>query len=134
MIEVSGLTKYYGTARAVYDLDFSIEGGHIVGFLGLNGAGKTTTIKLLMGLNFPSSGKAEILAKPAGSLAARARIGYLPERPYFYDYLTAEEFLHFYGSLHGLPVAIRKRRIDELLPLVRMEHARKTPGVQRSRV
>jgi len=107
-------------------LDLEVRRGEVLGYIGPNGAGKTTTIKLLLGLNFPSSGSAEILGKPLGAIEPRGRIGYLPERPYFYDYLTAEEFLHFYGQLHGMDSAQRNRRIDELLPLVQMEHARKT--------
>lgn len=108
-------------------LNLEVKTGECFGYIGPNGAGKTTTLKLLMGLNFPSSGSATVLGEPIGSLAARGKIGYLPERPYFYDYLTAEEFLHFYGSLHGLSRAKRNAKIDELLPLVHMERARKIP-------
>ena len=112
--------KYVGLAG----LSLEVQQGEGFGLIGPNGAGKTTTIKLLMGLNFPTSGKAEIFGHPVGSLAARSRVGFLPERPYFYDYLTAAEFLHFYGQLLGLDKATRTRRIDELLPRVHMERAR----------
>ena len=108
-------------------LNLEVKTGECFGYIGPNGAGKTTTLKLLMGLNFPTSGSATVLGEPIGSLAARRKIGYLPERPYFYDYLTAEEFLHFYGSLHGLSRATRNAKIDELLPLVHMERARNIP-------
>jgi ABC-2 type transport system ATP-binding protein len=108
-------------------LNLDVKVGECFGYIGPNGAGKTTTLKLLMGLNFPTSGSATVLGQPIGSIAARRKIGYLPERPYFYDYLTAEEFLHFYGSLHGLSKATRSAKIDELLPLVHMERARDVP-------
>ena len=108
-------------------LNLDVKVGECFGYIGPNGAGKTTTLKLLMGLNFPTSGSATVLGQPIGSIAARRKIGYLPERPYFYDYLTAEEFLHFYGSLHGLSKETRTSKIDELLPLVHMERARNVP-------
>ena len=129
-IHAEGLRKVYrsGFFRRKFvgleGLDLEVKTGECFGYIGPNGAGKTTTIKLLMGLNFPTGGTASVLGQPIGSLDARRRIGYLPERPYFYDYLTAEEFLHFYGSLHGLDTATRNRKIDELLPLVHMERAR----------
>ncbi len=112
---------------ALDSLDLEVRRGEVVGYIGPNGAGKTTTIKILMGLHRPSSGLAEVLGQPVSSVANRARIGYLPERPFFYDYLTAEEFLHFYGSLHGMSPADRREKINHLLPLVQMDHARKMP-------
>lgn len=130
VIRTKGLRKVYvsGFFRSkfvgLHGLDLEVHRGEVFGYIGPNGAGKTTTIKLLMGLNFPSGGEGELLGKPLGDRAVRRRIGYLPERPYFYDYLTAEEFLHFYGSLHGMTKGERQRRIDELLPLVHMERAR----------
>ena len=130
-IRTQGLRKVYvsGFLRKKHvgldGLDLEIKQGETFGYIGPNGSGKTTTIKLLMGLNFPTAGSAEVLGYPVGSPAANARIGYLPERPYFYDYLTAEEFLHFYGQLHGLDRATRQARIDELLPRVHMERARR---------
>ena len=129
-IRTEGLRKVYRTGffRRAYvglaGLDLEVQRGEVFGFIGPNGAGKTTTQKLLMGLNFPTSGKAWLLGEPLGTRAVMARIGFLPERPYFYDYLTASEFLHFYGQLHGIDKAERSRRIDELLPLVHMERAR----------
>jgi ABC-2 type transport system ATP-binding protein len=106
-------------------LDLEVRRGEVFGYVGHNGSGKTTTLKILMGLNKATSGSGEILGQPIGDLRTRARIGFLPERPYFYDYLTAEEFLHFYGQLHGMPTALRRERIDALIPLVHMERARK---------
>lgn len=132
-VEAKGLSKVYrsGFFRRKFvgldSLDLQIRPGECFGYIGPNGAGKTTTMKLLMGLNFPTAGTATVLGEPIGSLAARRRIGYLPERPYFYDYLTASEFLHFYGSLHGMDTSLRERKIDELLPLVHMERARDIP-------
>ncbi len=106
-------------------LDLEVRRGEVFGYVGHNGSGKTTTLKILMGLNRATSGTAEVLGKPLGDLEVRGRVGFLPERPYFYDYLTAEEFLHFYGQLHGIPTDVRCKRIDELIPLVHMERARK---------
>jgi ABC-2 type transport system ATP-binding protein len=130
VIRTRGLRKVYvsGFFRSKFvglaGLDLDVYRGEVFGYIGPNGSGKTTTIKLLMGLNFPSGGEGEVLGKPIGDRATRRQIGYLPERPYFYDYLTAEEFLHFYGSLHGMTKGERQRKIDELLPLVHMERAR----------
>ena len=87
--------------RALDHLSLSIEQGEVFGFLGPNGAGKTTTLKLLMQLIYPTSGHAEILGRPAGDVAVKRRIGYLPEGPYFYDYLTAEELLLYFATLFG---------------------------------
>src|SRR4030095_16144592 len=96
------LTKDYAVGfwrkrpyRALDRLSLEVEAGEVFGFLGPNGAGKTTTMKLLMQLGYPTSGKAEILGRPLGDVDAKRRIGYLPENPYFYDYLTAEELLSY---------------------------------------
>jgi ABC-2 type transport system ATP-binding protein len=103
-IHIDELTKDYAIGfwrkrpyRALDRLSISIEPGEVFGFLGPNGAGKTTTLKLLMQLIFPTAGRAEILGRPVGDVATRRRIGYLPENPYFYDYLTAEELLDYVG-------------------------------------
>jgi ABC-2 type transport system ATP-binding protein len=109
---------------ALDGLSFSVQRGEIFGFLGPNGAGKTTTLKILMGLMRASSGRAEVFGKPAGDVRTRAMIGFLPESPYFYDYLTAEEFLAFYGQLAGLDGLKLRERIVELLELVGMTEAR----------
>ncbi len=109
---------------ALDGLSFSVKRGEIFGFLGPNGAGKTTTLKILMGLMRPTDGRAEVFGKPAGDVLTRGLIGFLPEAPYFYDYLTAEEFLRFYGQLAGLDGVKLRERIVELLELVGMTQAR----------
>jgi ABC-2 type transport system ATP-binding protein len=109
---------------AVDDLSLEVRRGEIFGFLGPNGAGKTTTIKMLMGLIYPSAGTATLFGRPIGNSAAKAKVGFLPESPYFYDYLTSREFLRFYGHLFGLMGSTLDRRVDELLELVGMAHAR----------
>lgn len=120
-IKAEGLTKRFyqrGEVVAVDQLDLEVMEGEIFGFLGPNGAGKTTTIKMLLGLIFPDAGKAEVLGFPAGAQEMRRVVSYLPENPYFYDYLTGGELLDFYGRLFGLPSAERKKRVDQLLDLV----------------
>jgi ABC-2 type transport system ATP-binding protein len=112
---------------AVRGVSFSVHRGEIFGFLGPNGAGKTTTLKMLMGLIFPSRGRAEILGRPVPDRHAKRRIGYLPETPYFYEYLTPEEFLDFTGALCDLPPAVRRKRADALLARVGLDHARGRP-------
>ena len=97
--------------RALDRLSIDVAPGDVFGFLGPNGAGKTTTLKLLMQLVFPTSGTAEILGRPAGDVSVRRRIGYLPENPYFYDHLTAEELLDYYARLFGMSAAERRTRI-----------------------
>ena len=111
-VEIDGLTKDYAVGfwrrrpyRALDQLTLSIAPGEVFGFLGPNGAGKTTTLKLLMQLIYPTAGRAEILGRPVGDLAMRRRIGYLPENPYFYDYLTAEELLTYFARLLDVPAA-----------------------------
>jgi ABC-2 type transport system ATP-binding protein len=101
--------------RALDSLSLEVEVGEIFGFLGPNGAGKTTTLKLLMQLVFPSSGSAEIFGRPPGDLSVKRRIGFLPEHPYFYDYLTAEELLTYFAGLFGLGGADRRARVSRLL-------------------
>src|SRR5499426_2740098 len=104
--------------RALDRLSIEVGAGEVFGFLGPNGAGKTTTLKLLMQLVFPTSGEAEILGRPVGDLAVRRRIGYLPENPYFYDHLTAEELLEYFGALFGYAPAERRSRASALLDRV----------------
>jgi ABC-2 type transport system ATP-binding protein len=95
-----------------------VEDGEIFGFLGPNGAGKTTTLKMLMGLVFPTAGTARILGKDWTDPEVKAQIGFLPEQPYFYDYLTAHELLDYYGQLSGVPAKDRKNRVEEVLQRV----------------
>jgi ABC-2 type transport system ATP-binding protein len=116
------LTKDYAVGfwrprpyRALDRLSIDVAPGEVFGFLGPNGAGKTTTLKLLMQLVFPTSGHAEILGRPAGDLSVKRRIGYLPEHPYFYDYLTAEELLTYFAGLFGYAGAERTTRVRRLL-------------------
>lgn len=122
-IAVQGLTKVYKGAlgdrvAAVKDLSFEVRQGEIFGFIGPNGAGKTTTIKMLLGLLFPTSGKATVLGKPAGDIEAKARISYLPESPYFYEHMSGAELLDFYCRLFRLNAADRKAKIATLLEQV----------------
>jgi ABC-2 type transport system ATP-binding protein len=122
---MESLTKDYAVGfwrrrpyRALDDLTLEIGSGEVFGFLGPNGAGKTTTLKLLMQLIYPTAGRAEILGRPVGDVAMRRRIGYLPENPYFYDYLTAEELLHYFGQLFGYAAADRRVRVNAMLDRV----------------
>src|SRR6202047_3232196 len=101
--------------RALDRLTLEVEAGEVFGFLGPNGAGKTTARKLLMQPVFPTSGHAEILGRPLGDLAVKRRIGYLPENPYFYDHLTAEELLIYFAALFGYRGAERRARASRLL-------------------
>jgi ABC-2 type transport system ATP-binding protein len=112
---------------AVRGISFAVNRGEIFGFLGPNGAGKTTTMKIMTGLIFPSRGRAEVFGLPAGSPAAKRRLGYLPETPYFYEYLTPEEFLDFAGAISDIPGPERRRRADRLIARVGLEHARGRP-------
>ena len=121
-IETEALTKDYFVGfwrpkpyRALDRLTFSVEEGEVFGFLGPNGAGKSTTLKLLMGLTFPTSGSARILGQPIGDLQMRRRIGFLPENPYFYDYLSAEELLTYYAGLSGMRGPGRMQRVTAVL-------------------
>src|SRR6476469_9410018 len=104
--------------RALDRLTLDVASGEAFGFLGPNGAGKTTTLKLLMQLVYPTAGRAEILGRPVGDVAMRRRIGYLPENPYFYDYLTADELLHYLGQLFGYAAAERRARVNAMLDRV----------------
>ncbi|HOJ22851.1 MAG TPA: ABC transporter ATP-binding protein, partial [Armatimonadota bacterium] len=129
-IQTEGLTKEFvsvSSARvtvALKDLTLQVEEGEIFGFLGPNGAGKTTTIKILLGLIFPTAGRAWVLGKDIWDTAVKYDLAFVPDSPYFYDFLTAEELLRFYGGLFGLKGSILDKRIEELLELVGMTHAR----------
>lgn len=122
-IVVEGLCKEYrgrlgDRVMAVNNVSFSVREGEIFGFIGPNGAGKTTTIKTLLGLLFPTSGKAMVLGKPAGDIGAKERISYLPESPYFYEHMTGAEVLDFYCRLFKMYAARRRKRVPELLEQV----------------
>src|SRR5918998_1428770 len=127
-VEIDKLTKDYEVGflrkrrvRALDGLTLTVERGEIFGFLGANGAGKTTTLKLLMRLMNPTSGGARILGRDIGDTAMHADIGYLPEHPYFYDYLTARELVEYCAQLFGYRAAEPRRRAADLLARVRLD-------------
>jgi ABC-2 type transport system ATP-binding protein len=128
IVEIEKLSKDYETGfwrkkkvRALDDLSLLVKPGQIFGFLGGNGAGKTTTIKILMTLLFPSAGSARILGHDISDTAMHSRIGYSPENPYFYDYLTAAELMNYFGELFKMDPKRRKDRTEELLTAVGLE-------------
>jgi ABC-2 type transport system ATP-binding protein len=129
-IEILQLEKVYSVGfwrkrpkRALYPLDLVVEQGEIFGFLGPNGAGKTTTLKILMGLVFPTAGSARILGMELDDPGMKAQIGFLPEQPYFYDYLTAVELLKYYGRLSGMDEKQLVSRVDAVLERVALRDA-----------
>ncbi len=131
IVEIDQLTKDYEVGfwrkrkvRGLDGLTLVVEQGEIFGFLGANGAGKTTTLKVLMRLTFPTAGKARILGEDIDKVSMHQRIGYLPENPYFYDYLTAREFLEYCAELFGQPKAARKRNAEDLLSRVKLDEKR----------
>ena len=111
--------------RSLEDLTMQVESGEVFGFLGPNGAGKTTAIKLLMRLIFPTSGTARILGKPIEDVSMHDFIGYLPEQPYFYDYLTAAELLEYFARFHKCTDSDRRERVHRMLKKVGLETAKK---------
>ena len=113
--------------RALNGLSLEVYPGEVFGFLGPNGAGKTTTINVLLGFVNPTGGAAHLFGVNVREPIARQRIGYLPELTYYYKFLSAEEILRFYGSIFRIPKALLKRRIDTVLKLVELEHARTRP-------
>ncbi len=133
ILEIDGLAKSYAVGfwrkklkPALLPLHLSINEGETFGFLGPNGAGKTTTLKLLMGIIFPSSGSARILGRHFHDPEVKRQIGFLPEQPYFYDYLSAPELLDYYARLSGVSPEERQRRIPQLLQRVGLEDVGKT--------
>ena len=133
MIDIKGISKTYKeglTARrvvAVENLDLHISTGEVFGFLGPNGAGKSTVIKVLLNLIFPDSGEATILDRNVRDKDVRKHVGYLPENPYFYDYLSVEELLWFGGKASGLGAGALKVRSSALIEKVNLAHARRRP-------
>jgi ABC-2 type transport system ATP-binding protein len=128
IVEIENLTKDYEVGfwrkkkvRALEGLSLNVSQGQIFGFLGGNGAGKTTTIKLLMSLLFPTAGTARILGNDVRDVSMHRRIGYCPENPYFYDYLTANELMNYFGELFGYSGAERTRKTAELLTQVGLD-------------
>ena len=133
-VEIRGLTKDYAVGslfqkkkRVLEPLDLEVDEGETFGLIGPNGAGKTTTLKLLMGLVFPTEGEAKILGRPIFDPEMKRQIGYLPEQPYFYDYLTGRELLNYFGQLFGLSREERSRRSGELLEKVGITEAADVP-------
>lgn len=128
ILRTEGLTKVFdlglrGKVQAVDHLDLSVSAGEIFGFVGPNGAGKTTTIKMLMGLIFPTRGRAFIFDTPIPSEAAKARLGYLPENPSYHEFLTGIEAMRFFATLAGVPRREQVRRCEELLGMVGLSDA-----------
>ena len=129
-IDIENLTKDYPYGflhlkkrRSLENLTMQVQVGEVFGFLGPNGAGKSTTIKLLMRLIFPTAGSARILGKPISDIAMHRDIGYLPEQPYFYDYLTAAEVLDYFARFHDFTAAERRERVQRMLKKVGLESA-----------
>src|ERR1700731_551319 len=132
VIELENLTKDYPYGflqlkkkRSLEALTMQVQTGEVFGFLGPNGAGKSTTIKLLMRLIFPTAGTARILGRPISDIGMHQDIGYLPEQPYFYDYLTAVEVLGYFARFHDLRATERRERVDRILKKVGLETAKK---------
>jgi ABC-2 type transport system ATP-binding protein len=130
-LEILGLEKVYSVGfwrkrpkRALRPLHLTVEDGEIFGFLGPNGAGKTTTLKMLMGLVYPTGGSARILGLDMNDPRVKAQIGFLPEQPYFYDYLTAHELLHYYGRLSGMSAADVSNKVEAVLRRVGLPDVR----------
>lgn len=132
-VEIESLCKTYvkGVRRqkveAVRDLNLTVEEGEIFGFVGPNGAGKSTTIKILGHLIRPTSGRVSVMGKDVSSPEARRQVGYLPENPSYYDYLTGEELLAFNGTIHGMSADEIRRRSEELLRAVELEASARRP-------
>lgn len=131
-IQTENLTKEYPYGflhlkkkTSLEGLTLQVETGEVFGFLGPNGAGKSTTIKLLMGLIFPTRGHARLLGKPTTDLAMHRDIGYLPEQPYFYDYLTAAEVLDYFAKFFDFTAQERRERVQRMLQKVGLETAGK---------
>lgn len=127
-LKIEGLSKVYRLGRhkevvALDNLALEVKQGEIFGLLGPNGSGKTTAIKLILGLIFPSSGTIEILGQKHTEISVKERIGYLPENPYYYRYLTGPEILNFFGRIFALPEETLKERRENLLKLVGLENA-----------
>jgi ABC-2 type transport system ATP-binding protein len=129
VIEIQGLCKDFRVGfwrrrtRVLHPLNLTVHRGEIFGYLGPNGAGKTTTIKLLTGLILPTSGSARLLGRDLTLISAKQQVGFLPETPYFYDYLTGREFLDLCGRLFGLRARVRRERMARLLRLTQLEDA-----------
>jgi len=130
IIETNGLTKIYtlGRGKEVIGLNkvnLEVKEGEIFGILGPNGSGKTTCLKLLLGILFPTDGEIDIMGKNQFDVEVKKNIGFLPENPYYYDYLTSSELLYFYGQLFDMDKQVIKKRTEYLLNLVKLSDAKK---------
>ena len=130
LLKVTGLSKVFQLGRnktvtALNNVNFEVEDGEIFGILGPNGSGKTTCLKLLLGILFPTEGSISIMGKNQFDVEAKSRIGFLPENPYYYEYLCGAEVLNFYGRLFGMPKGLIKERTEYLLKLVNLQDAGK---------
>jgi ABC-2 type transport system ATP-binding protein len=131
VVEARGLTKIFRDfwhrpkVAAVQELSFDVRPGEVFGLLGPNGSGKSTTIKMILGLLHPTRGRLSVLGRAPREVKAKARIGYLPEESYLYPYLTSEETLDFYGRLFDLGRGERRERIEQLLEMIGLQHARR---------
>ena len=129
-VALTGVTKIFPvpfqrqSVVALRDLNLKVEAGQIYGLLGPNGSGKSTTLKIILGLVTPTRGRTQIFGRDSDQVASRESVGFLPESPYFYKYLTGEETLRFYGKLCGMRGASLKQRVEETLALVRLTNAR----------
>jgi len=131
-IEIENLTKQYACGflhlkkkASLEGLNMQVELGEVFGFIGPNGAGKSTTIKLLFGLIFPDAGSARMMGKPISDVEMHRDVGYLPEQPYFYDYLTAAELLDYFARIHDLGASERRDSVQRMLKKVGLETAGK---------
>lgn len=127
-IELSGLAKRYGDVEALSGIDVRVEEGAVFGFLGPNGAGKTTTLRILNGLARPTAGDASIFGHPAGSAEARAVVGFLPDVPGFYEWMTGAEYLRFAGDLFGIAPEVLDTRVKALLDMAGLSDVRTRVG------
>src|SRR6201997_22693 len=129
-VAVEGLTKVFPvpfrrqSITAVRDLNLQVEAGEVYGLLGPNGSGKSTTLKIILGLVSPTRGRTQIFGRDSSEVATREAVGFLPESPYFYKFLTGTETLRFFGKLCGLSGSELKSRVDETLAAVSLEYAR----------
>jgi ABC-2 type transport system ATP-binding protein len=127
IVEITALSKDFRVGfwrkriRVLHPLDLTVYRGEILGYLGPNGAGKTTTLKLLTGLILPTTGSARLVGHDLADVTVKRQIGFLPENPYFYDYLTGREFLDFCGRLFGLKASFRRERVGQLLRMTELE-------------
>jgi ABC-2 type transport system ATP-binding protein len=132
-VELREVSKIFRTGfamkavQALKGVNLTIQKGEIFGYLGPNGSGKTTTLKIIVGIIFPSAGYVSVLSQPPGNIAVKQRIGFLPESPYFYEYLNAQEFLDFYARLFAIPPGVRRERIRRLLKTVGLEKKASEP-------